>query len=257
MTNDNGTPPEKGKGSASEEWLQALRELEDYDLKREERRQAATPRPVQDGTARTPTPLPRRTEVQRPETPRPAVTAQRPVDDGPEAVYEISLDETGTVRSEPATPRPVIEELERSEGAAKAPRDESTPRPSAESMARYDALRKKKSIVMKGEDIRVMEEMSDVVCTVNTATALLEEFRKQYGEAISEEKYNGWRNTLRDTSMVMLKEFHALRNGRQAKVYDKRNICSVCNTVFMQALPADRICDECRSRALPRGPQGD
>lgn len=276
MADGNGKPSGKSGGGGSEEWLQALRELEEFDLKREERtrhsaQKEETPKPRESAPRDTPAPEWTPVPLPRPkqnDTPRPNIVARRPDDeDAPTAAYEMSLDDSGSMRVEAATPIPIARDVSEQEGAARAPRSTGadtptprptdTPRPSREAMKRYDEMRKRKSVTVRGEDIKVMEEMSEVICTVNTATSLLEEFRKKYGEAITEQKYNGWRNTLRDTSMIMLKEFHALRNGRQAKTYDKRNICSVCHTVFMEPLPADRICDECRSRTAPRGPVGE
>jgi hypothetical protein len=153
------------------------------------------------------------------------------------------------------TPLPVPEE----EGAVRVPaeardkdaEEKRSAAPARPDMARYEALCKKPSIALKGGDIRVIDEMSEILCSVNVASALIGKFVQKHPQAVAEDRIARWENTLRDIATVMYREFHALRNGRTKKTYDKRYVCSTCHSVFMAPLPGG-MCDECRSRAAAR-----
>jgi len=250
---DNGK-----KSDAANDWLAALQELEEFDRRRETRK-SITPTPV--AKKDTQPPAHEQVIIRRP-------MGQEDEDDS--GAYEIKLDPaTGSISSTPPpakkAPEPDVAAMDK-EGAVRVtnagskndPPSANTPTPrngasSSKAMDRYEELCKQKTISVKADDLAVMDEFSDVICTVNTASELLKNFRDRYGDSIPEAKLNVWKSNLRDASMIMLKEFYSLRNGKQAKTYDKRNICCKCHTVFMEALPPDRICDECRGSMTPRG----
>jgi hypothetical protein len=215
------TEEPKDKDSAGRnDWMKALEDLQSYDARREERRkieQRLTPLPV------------RQAKLAAPAKPMPEFTPNP---------------KEGAVRVPP--------EARDDEAETNA---RNTPSPRRPDMSKYEALCKKPSIALKGGDIRVMDEMSEVLCGVNVANALIGKFAAKHPGAIDPARIERWENNLRDTATVMYREFHALRNGRMKKTYDKRHVCTECHAVFMVPLP-EGICDECRSRKAPRNPIG-
>lgn len=156
--------------------------------------------------------------------------------------------DNGTNAAQTPTPAhtPLPLELEE-EGAARVGTGE-TPAPIREArMSRYEELCKKPSMTVKSGDLQVMTQLSDILCAIHRAVGKLQNFEKRHGDAIPLRKYRLWEDNLRETATIMLHEFHALRHGKENKTYSKRQVCRICNNVFMVALP-DGICDECRSK---------
>lgn len=118
--------------------------------------------------------------------------------------------------------------------------------------SRYEQLAKQSSMQLEQGDMQVLMQFSSVIAKVNEAGQALNKLRERHGEELPPHIINGLRENLKETSTVMLKELHALRNGRQQKKYDKRCICRLCHSVFMVPLPPDGICDECRAATTNR-----
>ncbi len=114
-------------------------------------------------------------------------------------------------------------------------------------MTRYEQLCKLPSMPMEQDDKKVMVEFSGVIAKVNEAGKAFSQLRHQFPELIPPHLQSALRENLRETSTVMLRELHNMRNGRQQKKYDNRYICKRCHSVFMIPLPSDRLCDECRA----------
>ncbi|MDX2176127.1 MAG: hypothetical protein SF028_06620 [Candidatus Sumerlaeia bacterium] len=154
---------------------------------------------------------------------------------------------------ESATPAPKPQPRPKAEApaAAPAPPAEPTPAPAptlraGEPNSRYDQIRRTPGMQVKTEDVKILDELSTILGYVNSASAALAKFTKDHPTLVAPNISYLWQDNLKETSTVMLREFHALRNGRLAKSYDKRNVCTKCHTVYMSPLP-DGICDECRS----------
>jgi hypothetical protein len=130
---------------------------------------------------------------------------------------------------------------------------DTTPIPDSRPMTRYEELCRKPSMSLEAGDVSVMTDLSEIIARVNEAARYVERLQKEHPNFMPERFLNLWINNLRDTSQVMMREFHALRNGRQQKKYDKRCICAKCNGVFLTVLPGG-VCDECRAskRSAPR-----
>lgn len=124
--------------------------------------------------------------------------------------------------------------------------------PKQRPLSRYEEMIRAPSLTMNKEDINAITEFSEMIAKVNAAQRSLEKLRTAHPELFNERMYSGWTANLKETGMIMLKEFHALRNGRQQKKYDKRFVCSKCHSVFMVPLPPEGLCDECKGSKTPR-----
>jgi len=143
-----------------------------------------------------------------------------------------------TVRSDPASP-------------AKQPADRQPAgitRASAEGRSKYQELAKKRSVTITTEDLKTLDELADILSSVNIANALLDGFIRHHPDAINQRLLDNWRSNLKETAQIMMREFHQLRHGKDKKVYDPRHVCRVCHTVYLSELP-DGICDECRANS--------
>lgn len=143
------------------------------------------------------------------------------------------------------TPKAIARAVEENEGATRAPEAEVRQR-----LSKYDELRKKPSMTMKVEDLKVWDELSEIMGSVNRAVAMIDAFRRDFADKIPGEKFDAVGSSLKDVSTVMFREFHALRHGKRNKTYDKKNVCTKCHSVFMEPLP-EGVCDECRSNTKP------
>lgn len=130
--------------------------------------------------------------------------------------------------------------------ASETPAPSETPEKSTP-LSRYDEIRQKRGVSMEKEDLALFSEFSVVIGKIHAAQRTIEKLREAHPDLVAERIYNTWISNLKDTHMIMMREFHSLRNGLKEKKYDKRCICVKCNTVFLVPLPADGICDECRS----------
>jgi hypothetical protein len=130
------------------------------------------------------------------------------------------------------------------------PAPPTTPPPPQPSLSRYDELRRVKGVRMEKSDLTLFSDLSVVLGKVNAAQRTVEALREKHPDLVDERIYNTWVTNLKETQMIMLREFHALRNGLKEKKYDKRCICTKCNAVFLVPLP-DGVCDECRSASGP------
>jgi hypothetical protein len=133
-----------------------------------------------------------------------------------------------------------------------APAPESRPassgitRPTSDGRSRYEELTKKRAVSISEEDLKTLDELADILSSVNIASSLLDGFVSHHPEAVQPRLIEGWRHNLKETAQIMLREFHQLRNGKENKTYDPRNVCTVCHTVYLSPLP-DGVCDECRA----------
>ena len=121
-----------------------------------------------------------------------------------------------------------------------------------EGMKRYEELCKTPSMKIETEDLKVINELSDILSAVNSAISQLKRFEEKHPYLIAPNVFRVWEDNLKETSSIMFREFHNLRNGKKKKVYDKRYVCNECHSVFMMPLP-EGICDECRSRKASEG----
>ncbi len=128
----------------------------------------------------------------------------------------------------------------------------SSPSERARRLARYEELCKRSSVKIKPEDLAVLSEYSKVIGAVSTAELRLRQLVETYPDRLPEHLKKTCANNLKETVMVMLNEFHQLRNGASQKKYDKRQVCRKCHNVFLVALPKDGICDECRAEGERR-----
>lgn len=162
-----------------------------------------------------------------------------------------------------------LAELQQAEGGASPPapsagseaddREEQKPEPPAEEkpapprapspMSRYDELRNARGVSMEKDDLCVYTDFSSVIGKIHAAQQTIEGLRRDFPDILPERSFDTWIGNLKETQMVMMREFHALRNGRREKKYDKRCICVRCFSVFLVPLPADGLCDECRAAA--------
>lgn len=119
-------------------------------------------------------------------------------------------------------------------------------------MSRYEQLCKLPSMQMERGDMDVMLEFSEIISKVNATGRLLTKLRENHPYALPPHIMQTLRDNLKETSTVMLRELHIMRNGREKKKYEKRFVCKCCHSVFMVPLPGDGICDECRADMTPR-----
>lgn len=154
---------------------------------------------------------------------------------------------------EPLTPLPRTSPAQPVPAAAVSmptPAPDCTP---ARPLTRYEQLCRQRSVSIESNDVEIMTELSEIISHVNEIARLIERLDKEYNGYVPQRFVDMWSQNLKETSMVMLKEFHALRNGQQQKKYDRRNVCCCCHSVFMVALPADGLCDECRAYKTTKG----
>ncbi|MCC5875725.1 MAG: hypothetical protein JJU11_05860 [Candidatus Sumerlaeia bacterium] len=160
------------------------------------------------------------------------------------------LGELGEDAGEPAAATPPQKNTKESAVPTEpppAPTDAEQPAKPEAPMSRYDQIRNTRGVSMEKEDLELFSEFSKVIGKIHAAQQTIEGLRDAHPELVPERHFNTWISNLKETHMVMMKEFYALRNGLKEKKYDKRCICIKCNTVFMVPLPADGICDECRA----------
>lgn len=141
-----------------------------------------------------------------------------------------------------ATPAPATETPVPAEGAPGAARP----------MTRYEELCKKPSMKIERADAAVFNEFSALVAHVSKALHHLEAAVAKDPEVLPERHVKTCVDNLKDTQTLMMKEFHALRNGRIQKKYDPRCVCVQCTTVYMIPLGPDGICDSCRGSNAPK-----
>jgi hypothetical protein len=165
------------------------------------------------------------------------VEASGPVD------WASALEELESMSSTPATPA-------KPAPAPAAPKvDQEAERRALEGRKRYEELCRKPSMTMESDDLKIIDELSEILSYINTATNLLEKFGKAHPYLIAPNILRVWEDNLKETTTVMYREFHNLRNGRKAKTYDKRYVCTKCQSVAMLPLP-EGLCDECRSKTV-------
>lgn len=136
-------------------------------------------------------------------------------------------------------------------GIAEATPQAATPSPARPTeLSLYDQIRKKAAApkpTITADDLRTLDELAEILASVNGALTLLDGFEKHHPDAVTERTRAGWRHNLKETSSIMLREFHMLRHGKQNKTYDPRCVCTACHTVALFPLP-DGLCDECRGK---------
>lgn len=223
MANDGTDAKDSSVNPQRDEWLALLNELETYEV-------------------------PKKSVLRPSQPPAPAPAAAAPA----------AAEPANGSRRDPPAPAPPPDEskaialaAEKVEGAARAPEAEVRRR-----LSKYDELRKKPSMTMKVEDLKVWDELSEIMGSVNRAVALIDSFKRDNAEKLPVEKFDGVAAGLKEVSSIMFREFHALRHGKQHKTYDKKNVCTKCHSVFMAPLP-DGICDECRSNTKPHPRAGE
>lgn len=159
-----------------------------------------------------------------------------------------------------------LRELEQSAPQPAAPKAPATPANEKTAVAPspqrptelnlYDQIRKRATAppapTITADDLRTLDELAEILASVNGAMTLLDAFDKHHPGAVAERTSNGWRHNLKETASIMLREFHTLRHGKQAKTYDPRCVCTSCHTVALFPLP-DGLCDECRGKAARTG----
>ena len=166
-----------------------------------------------------------------------------------------------TTTAAPATPCTPCEQPTNTVTQSAPPCAEPAVAKPARPLTRYEQLCRQKSVIIESDDVEIMTEFSEIISHVNEIARMVEKLEKEYPDYVPQRFIDMWSQNLKETSMVMLKEFHALRHGKEQKKYDKRNICCGCHSVFMVPLPADGMCDECRAyktskanrRVLPPG----
>ncbi len=215
--------------SGRNDWMKMLEELESYEPPAEDAAPLET-EPAASAAPQTPPPAPPQAATP---APPPVARPATPISPVQNKVIQTPQPDAPTTPSAPA-PAP----------AERKPLPTRRPSPN---MSRYEELCKKPSMTIKREDLKVIDELSEILGSVNTALRMLQGFEKTYEHNIPKQKFRLWEENLKDTAMIMYREFHALRNGKQQKTYDKRCICTCCHGVFMVPLP-DGLCDECRSR---------
>lgn len=154
------------------------------------------------------------------------------------ALNDLEKEQEKSASSEPPPPE------------APAP-EKPTPAPDRP-LTKYEELCRAPSMNVAKEDLSVISQFSAVIASVNDAGRSIDGLRKSFPHAVEERHFSTWSENLKMTATTMMREFHALRNGRQQKKYDKRCVCEKCHSVFMVALPGN-ICDECRAQEVPRG----
>jgi hypothetical protein len=151
----------------------------------------------------------------------------------------------------PAANAPLTPDRVRAAIAATTPvpaRAADTPSPgAANTPSRFEELLRKPSVTVPAEDIQVLSELSDILASVNGALAAVKKLKAKYPYLIAPNITGMWEDNLQETATVMMREFHNLRNGRAQKSYQKKNICTMCSSVFLEPLP-DGICDECKGK---------
>lgn len=114
-------------------------------------------------------------------------------------------------------------------------------------MARYEELIKKPSMKMESEDLKILDELSDVMSHVNGALNGIQKFAQKHPYLMAPNVRGAVEDNLKEANIVLTREFHNLRNGRLKKVYEKKFVCTKCHTVFLSPLQ-EGVCDECRTR---------
>ena len=148
----------------------------------------------------------------------------------------------------PPTPPPPAPASATEAPAAAGPAETTAPQDApARKQNRIEELMKKPSMTVPSEDLAVMTEMSNILSHVNAAYNAVQKFGADHPYLVAPNILRMWEDNLKETSTVMMREFHNMRHGRQKKAYDKRCICNECHSVFMFPLP-DGVCDECRHR---------
>lgn len=132
------------------------------------------------------------------------------------------------------------------------PTGTQTPEPTDRPLSKYELLCRTPSMKMEKGDLKVWTEFSVVIGKVSAAAAALERLRTRVPSMKDNRSCRTCADNLKETSIVMMKEFHSLRNGRAAKKYDATHVCAECHMVFMVPLPEDGICDACRGAKAPR-----
>lgn len=150
-------------------------------------------------------------------------------------------------KAPPASARPAAPPPAEGTEQAAAPQAAPAGEPPARRPSKIEELMKKPSMTVPTEDLAVMTEMSNILSHVNAAYNALQKFGADHPYLVAPNILRMWEDNLKETSTVMMREFHNMRHGRQKKSYDKRCICSECHSVFMFPLP-DGVCDECRHR---------
>ncbi|MCC6547391.1 hypothetical protein IT570_09510 [Candidatus Sumerlaeota bacterium] len=120
-------------------------------------------------------------------------------------------------------------------------------------MSRYDELRRAPTLKMQSADLGVIVAFSDLIAKVNVAGKAINDLKRAHPDFFPDRLFKTWTDNLKETSTVMMKELHEMRNGRQQKKYDKRCICKACHGVFMVSLGADQLCDACKAARVPKG----
>lgn len=137
------------------------------------------------------------------------------------------------------------------QGVAEATPPAATPSPARPTeLSLYDQIRKKAAApkpTITADDLRTLDELAEILASVNGALTLLDGFEKHHPESVPERTRAGWRHNLKETSAIMLREFHTLRHGKRNKTYDPRCVCTMCHTVALYPLP-EGLCDECRGK---------
>jgi hypothetical protein len=123
----------------------------------------------------------------------------------------------------------------------------------ARPLTRYEELLRTKGTTLDKGDLSVYAELSNLAAAVHCISRSIASLREHHPHLFSDRHYDTWIDSLKETHTTMLKEIHALRNGRLEKKYDKRFVCARCHAVFMVALPEDGLCDECRGAMTRRG----
>lgn len=121
------------------------------------------------------------------------------------------------------------------------------PTPTKEGLSRYEQLCKTPSMQVKSKDYKVIDEFSDILSNVNTALNALKKFETEHPYLVAPNVFRIVEDALKESSTILFREFHNLRNGVKQKTYERKYVCSECHSVFMVPLP-DNVCDECRGK---------
>lgn len=176
---------------------------------------------------------------------------KKAVEEKPAVKAKEETDEQKTVPAEEAVDPAVAADLPTAEECL-APAEEGASQKRREGMKRYEELCKTPSMQIDREDLKVIDELSEILSSVNSAVSQLKRFEMKHPYLIAPNVFRVWEDNLKETATIMFREFHNLRNGKKKKTYDKRYVCNVCHSVFMVPLP-EGICDECRSRKASEG----
>jgi len=119
-------------------------------------------------------------------------------------------------------------------------------------LSKYEEMCRARSLTIASADVNVITQFSQVIAALNDALRAAEKLPVTHPNVMPERMTSLIRDNLRECAQTMMKELHAMRNGRVQKKYDKRNVCCECHTVFLVPLPADNVCDACRAAKVPR-----